>query len=316
MSTLGPAYTKQKLCLDFASLKHAFPKGIYVAPLPDDPLIWAGLLFVRKGRSPYPILGYSITDAHISIAGPYANAVLRFHVDFPDAYPALPPIVTILNDVFHPLVTPLTTYSYSTRDTGAETASAADDDRLPPGGLSLRHGFPQWFGGMREGGDNKGADSTRRGEEEHNAAAESNHSEGVRHPPHIIEVLQYLRIVFSTEALLDSVPLEAAANTGAWHAWRSHRAKVHGRKDSRSSPGGGSRTPTERSMSPRQQPGGARKPGEWNWQGVWEDRVRKSVQASISESALYGGEGDDVLCFSKMDAEGVGEVLTSLRDGS
>ena len=32
-----------------AALKHACPKGIYVAPLPDEPLLWTGVMFVRKG---------------------------------------------------------------------------------------------------------------------------------------------------------------------------------------------------------------------------------------------------------------------------
>ena len=32
------------------SLKHACPKGIYVAPVPEEPLLWTGVLFVRKGE--------------------------------------------------------------------------------------------------------------------------------------------------------------------------------------------------------------------------------------------------------------------------
>jgi len=214
--------------------------------------------------------------------------------------------------VFHPLVTPLTTYSYSNRDTGAETASAADNDRLPPGGLSLRHGFPEWFGSVSDGFKNKDADTAQRDQQKHDATSGRMPGEDVRSPPHTVEVLQYLRIVFSTEALLDSVPLEEAANTGAWHAWKSFRSKSTGRKESHSSPSGASDTTSERSMSPRQQPGGARKPGEWNWQGVWEDRVRKSVQASISEGILYGGDSNDGLCFSKVDADEVDGMMAKL----
>ncbi len=37
---------------------------------------------------------------------------------------------------------------------------------------------------------------------------------------------------------------------------------------------------------------------EWSWDGVWEDRVRKGIDASIAESTLYGGAaagGDEVV---------------------
>lgn len=112
-------------------------------------------------------------------------------------------------------------------------------------------------------------------------------------------MLQYLRVVFDTESVIDAVPLSAAANTGAWHAWRSHRSKVLDAKDapsSRPSRGrNGSETSSEAGVSPRPQPGGARRPGEWNWTGVWEDRVRKAVQASLSESMLYGGDGSEAV---------------------
>jgi hypothetical protein len=30
-------------------LKHASPRGLYVAPVPEEPLLWTGVLFVRKG---------------------------------------------------------------------------------------------------------------------------------------------------------------------------------------------------------------------------------------------------------------------------
>lgn len=115
--------------------------------------------------------------------------------------------------------------------------------------------------------------------------------------PHIVEVLQYIRVVFAVEAVLDSIPLSVAANSGAWHAWRSHRSsEANGRRPSATQ---GSRDNSvgsiERSTSPRQQPGGARKPGEWNWQGVWEDRVRKSVHGSNSDPMLFGAEGNDVV---------------------
>ena len=43
-----------------------------------------------------------------------------------------------------------------------------------------------------------------------------------------------------------------------------------------------------------------RRPGEWNWEGVWEQRVEKAIAASLSEPVLYGGVGaaDDVVSLS------------------
>lgn len=221
--------------------------------------------------------------------------------------------MTFLSDVFHPLVTPLTTYTYSTRDTGAETVSAADKDRLPPGGLSLRHGFPEWFEAARDATHNKDMKGEELGQNEHEAAFEAATKSTATLT---VEVLQYLRFVFDTEAILDSVSLETAANPGAWHAWRSYRSKMLG---GRASPvpvqsNTPSDTASERSTSPRQQPGGARRPGEWNWRGVWEDRVKKSIQASMSEQILYGGDHSDVVCFSKMDQETVQQMTQSLRE--
>ena len=226
--------------------------------------------------------------------------------------------MTYLSDVFHPLVTPLTTYTYTTRDTGGETASAADRDRLPPGGLNLRYGFPGRFDAARGGVDNKVMDAAHTDHEKRGAAAESDNKRSTRQPPLTIEILQYIRIVFDTEAVLDAIPLEAAANTGAWHAWRSYRSKILSGRASpaTSAPSTASDATSERSASPRQQPGGARRPAEWNWQGVWEERVKKSIQTSNSEHMLYGADNDDVLCFSKMDPAFVDQVTSSLRSSA
>jgi hypothetical protein len=196
-------------------------------------------------------------------------------------------------------VTPLTTYTYSTREPGAEAQSAADEHRLPPGGLSLRHGFPEWFqpasnahaSAARQ--EASPSDVTQGGED---PADQPSTTFQPRRPPHVIEVLQYLRIAFDTEEVLDSIPLDAAANAGAWHAWQSYRTKSSTSRATsvaRNEKGQGA----DRSLSPKQQPGGARRPGEWNWQGVWEDRVRKSINASTSEHVLYGGGHNDVVRF-------------------
>lgn len=252
------------------------------------------------------------------MVGPYANAILRFETHFPGDYPERPPVVTFLSDVFHPLVTPLTTYTYTTRDTGGETVSAADRDRLPPGGLNLRHGFPEWFDNPSVGAKNKDTESVDTNHEKHSAASGPEIKSSTRQPPLTVEILQYIRIVFDTEAVLDAVPLEAAANAGAWHAWRSYRSKMSAGRASpaTSLTSNASDTTSERSASPRQQPGGARRPADWNWQGVWEDRVKKSIQTSISEQMLYGGDTSDVVCFSKMDADAVDQITSTLKNSA
>lgn len=188
--------------------------------------------------------------------------------------------------------------------------SAADRDRLPPGGLSLRHGFAEWFDDERGGLNDKDGTLPTAESDKYNVAPGPKALGSTRQPPLSVEVLQYIRIVFDTEAMLDSVPLEAAANPGAWHAWRSYRSRSLGGRASPvthlpSSPSDATR---ERSTSPRQQPGGARRPAEWNWQGVWEDRTKKSVQASISEPMLFAGNNNDLICFSKMDADAVQQI--------
>jgi hypothetical protein len=200
-------------------------------------------------------------------------------------------VVTFQSDLFHPLVTPLTTYTYSTRDTGSDTVSAVDEGRLPPGGLSLRHGFPEWF--RRVGDDQPSAQPDSNTEDAPSKQSKNGSTEERWQPPHILEVLQYMRIIFENEKVLDSIPISDVANAGAWHAWRSYRVKAaEGNK-----PGAATEvaSPRERAQqSPRQQPGGARRPGEWNWQGVWEDRVRKSINGSITNPVLFGHDNEVV----------------------
>lgn len=206
--------------------------------------------------------------------------------------------MTFQSDLFHPLVTPLTTYTHSTIST--DTQSAVDEQRLPPGGLSLRHGFPEWFGAADEVAIEADVAQTQERQAEHDDAQEQHKDAKAKdqRTPHVVELLHYVRVVFDTEEVLDAIPLNAAANTGAWHAWRSYRTKApapsRGTSVARSL-GEGKATSIERSVSPRQQPGGARRPGEWNWQGVWEERVRRSVQTTLSEPVLFGGDSDDVV---------------------
>lgn len=82
---------------------------------------------------------------------------------------------------------------------------------------------------------------------------------------------------------MDALPLEAAGNSGAWKAWRAFRRSSNSNIDTLVS-----------NPSLKQQE-------EWSWDGVWEERVRKGIDASISESTLYGGGSgglDDLVGFS------------------
>ena len=98
----------------------------------------------------------------------------------------------------------------------------------------------------------------------------------------MIKVLRYVKQVFSDESGLDTLPLEAAGNEGAWKAWRAYRI-------------------SKGAISPVVDPkSGKRESDEWDWNGVWEERVRRGINASISESVLFGGaggSGDDLVCL-------------------
>ncbi|KAI0479018.1 ubiquitin-conjugating enzyme [Xylariaceae sp. FL0804] len=300
-SKLGglPALRKQHLLVEFAGLKQACPDGVFVSLTPGDPSLWSGVIFVRDG--------------------PYAPAVMRFQISFPDSYPRLPPLVTFSTDMFHPLITPLSTYMYTTDIQDNGTVSATDVERLPPGGFSLRHGFPAWFGrtgrgtagssqpsGQQEtrltphrpppadarGGDTPDSKGSAVGGSP--AFADTNRAE-----VSTFEVLRYIRSTFDDESVLDSLPLEAAGNPGAWHAWRTYQI------------GKGKMPPSSDA---------ARKPGEWNWEGVWEERVKKGVATSLSEAVMFGGSGgtapapapDDVIRFLNMPDDDVEAVKDNL----
>ena len=260
---------------------------------------------------------------------------MRFQISFPDTYPSLPPLVTFSTDMFHPLITPLTTYMYSTDVQDGGTASAFDEERLPPGGFSLRHGFAAWFGrGSRarearardqrslerrveEGGVEEGmamtptravatATGTTPGSAASGVSAASSsasmpgYAQTGRREVSTYEVLRYIRSAFDDEDVLDSVPLEAAGNPGAWHAWRTHRKLTAGKALSGQgeSAGLGSEGEAQTPTAPAT-PATTRRPGEWNWEGVWEERVKKGIAASLSEGVLFGNAGtaDEVVRF-------------------
>ena len=283
------------------------------------------LLVVTKKMRSYAFMIQSLvksTDLSFG-EGPYSPAVLRFQISFPPTYPALPPLVTFSIDVFHPLLTPLTTYTYTTGSSDTDTVSATDEERLPPGGFSLRHGFPHWFGRARRSatssrnvsGSGVGTPSRSQtpvtSEPKANTITSSvlscipiNTGGGIS----VAAILQYIQSTFSDEYILDSIPLEAAANPGAYHAWRTYRAEIlrpqlppspnspsaESQTSSVGVPSAGSRT-SEGSVIGR-----TRRPGEWNWEGVWEERVKKAIKASLSEPVLYGGisGGEDVVWYT------------------
>lgn len=238
---------------------------------------------------------------------------MRFQISFPDSYPKLPPLVTFSTDMFHPLITPLSTYMYSTDVQDNGTVSANDEERLPPGGFSLRHGFPDWFGRRgRKAAEKKlsGGDQAAR-QTPHRPPPPSDLSSGgtvgsrssaMGQSPgffdtkvkevSIFAVLHYIRSTFDDEDVLDTIPLEAAGNPGAWQAWRTHRTEKGKEFESPSTSGDAAAA-----VSSTTGEGSARKPGEWNWEGVWEERVNKGISNSLSEPVMFGGTGaaDDVV---------------------
>jgi hypothetical protein len=142
-------------------------------------------------------------------------------------------------------------------------------------------------------------------------------------------VLRYIRSTFDEEEVLDKVPLEAAGNPGAWHAWRTHRVKagkimnVEGSKDKNTwrdglsdeeSPGGGVPEGYQRLAGGTSSPMTARRPGEWNWDGVWEVRVKKGMDGSLAEAALFGKDaGNDLIRFLSMEGEEVEAIKENIK---
>lgn len=254
---------------------------------------------------------------------------------------------------------------YTTDIQNSGTVSATDDERLPPGGFSLRHGFPGWFGrGARRSAErSRGRGVTLqtppRGSTDASRVGSPGSGRGSLSPtPGTVEssggtggtagtgnlagkdgistydVLRYIRSTFDDEAVLDKVPLEAAGNPGAWHAWRTHRIKTGGipptptipegakerstwndglSEDEESNSSGGAPEGYQRLAGGSSAPLAARRPGEWNWEGVWEVRVKKGVDASLAEAVLFGNSaGDDLIRFLNMDEEDVKAVKENI----
>lgn len=114
----------------------------------------------------------------------------------------------------------------------------------------------------------------------------------------IIEILRYLKSAFDDEAVLDGLPSDAVGNPGAWNAWQAYR------KDALSRTKASLRAPTEsgsadcKPMSKEKSSTHFETQEEWSWEGVWQERVQKTITASTSDAVLYGyvGGGDDLVC--------------------
>lgn len=165
----------------------------------------------------------------------------------------------------------------------------------------MRHGFPHWFG-RKEKRAVRSADSSRDASVSHDGSQqldgivehllgeegsetschrrESNNTKrrvpftrSVAEQPNIIEVLQYMKAAFDDIKILDMLPLESSGNPGAWKAWQAHRTKTR--------PSG---SPM---LQNKDQGSWPKQPGDWSWDGVWLERVKRNVDASTSESVLY-----------------------------
>ena len=117
------------------------------------------------------------------------------------------------------------------------------------------------------------------------------------HSIKIVEVLHYLKRSFDDEGALDTLPLEAAGNSGAWKAWRAYRR---------------SNNTDENTLSLETR---AKQQDEWSWDGVWEMRVRKGIDASIAESTLYGGltGGDNLVSSTAHSSNEIANIIAQIR---
>ena len=291
---------------------------------PGDVSQWSSVLFVRKGSFNATALQI---EAHCSISGPYAPAILRFEIVFPSNYPNSPPVIRFTSDVFHPLVAPLTTYTCSSSTQSRDELHVGAVEYLPPGGFSLVHGFPRWFekpessvtSSMPSSEQSSGLHQHQRhaheiqGFERQSTASTSNASGEQSCSPHgrehahtlktcgsitarvgITAVLRYVKEAFDDVELLDKIALDSAANAGAWKAWRAHRKGIlNSSTESRGSlaprDGRDLRNIMDKGIS-LQRPSQSE---DWNWDGVWQERVRNVIIASNSELALYGASGGD-----------------------
>jgi hypothetical protein len=138
----------------------------------------------------------------------------------------------------------------------ADAVTVPEEEKLPPGGFGLKHGFPQWFGRTPRSTNSSrnvsgsqpestGTQTPVASEQEApqpDAAAQGSaeevldEQEELKSPAEITvaEILTYIQSTFTEESVLDSLSITTAANPGALHAWRAYRADKEG--SDRSSP--------------------------------------------------------------------------------
>lgn len=119
-----------------------------------------------------------------------------------------------------------------------------------------------------------------------NSASNSQHGFSNGSPTGIIEVLEYLKCAFDDDATLDALPLEAAGNPGAWNAWQAHRKS--NLRDSKTNADNPAHAAPSKQSTKLKSMSYSKQPDEWSWDGVWEERVRKGIDASISDPVLFG----------------------------
>lgn len=272
MISLLPSFRRQLLLLDAAALQDTCPRGIYIAVSPEDPSRWSGVFFVHKG--------------------PYEPAILRFSITFPSAYPDAAPLIVFSSEIFHPLCVPSTVYTFSAGEIDPSgTVSASDDERLPPGSFSLRHAFPIWYGKQRNARTSSGSDAQTLSVDSTDAGMDASRPLRSNSQCATFKVLHHLKEAIEDEAVLDSIPLRAAGNPSAWHAWRAYRGLAQMQDRGRSPEG---RNLTTVASSPRQ-------PSTWKWDGVWESRVHEGIEMSTTEAALFNA--NEGLRFTRLDDE-------------
>lgn len=205
-------------------------------------------------------------------------------------------------------------------------------DRLPPGAFSLRHAFPQWYPKPSTTHPQQSPSTSPGSPQPANPALDTQAPEQI----HVVDILRYVRTAFQDPSALDAVPFSAAGNPGAWYAWQAYRKKAqekasteaatpkaptaHARTPSKTgharSPSKGTSSSHARTSSRgtnRQNgdtPGRPKRPSEWNWEGVWEQRVKRAVNDSVNEGVLFGSGGlkDDEIRFTDLNQDELREV--------
>jgi hypothetical protein len=119
-----------------------------------------------------------------------------------------------------------------------------------------------------------------------------------------INILKHLKEAFEDATVLDNIPFSAVGNPSAWHAWRAYRGLSTTQRRGRS---------PSRSQEPERSPSSPKQMSDWNWDGVWESRVRNLIDASISEAGLFSNQ--NLVKFAKIDGSQLKEIRQRMQTG-